>query len=414
MGSQPIERQAVGNVSLNDVDIFDMPTQQVINDDVYDAPTQLQSSQSDDIYDAATQRQPDTNDIFDAPTQRLNVRNESESPEPELSNGIPSVPRHVRAFESQLSPVLTPEWSMAKLIPKESKKVEEKSISKKEENLKRKQQWIFNMSDDESDKDDDDLDFDLTPNRQDDSFRHSMLGSSTESKSANRKSDPRTQNNPKTVDHEKSAELGKRDPDNKTPISKNDAKPAKRLRSLSIVLSRDEVNEYLKSDNQMSAPSNLVEKPKRKTETTPKETSIPTNDGKSKKKTETAVKGGSGTKKGSMANKTPQAVPVTRNLRTKINNSPVEKDNKNSLKRKNDDIDTEDNKKPPRKRATKATNSMVSESKITKKDTQKKEEKTKDPVKETKKTKPKVDKTPKAAPVLREVRFIYTITKFII
>lgn len=415
MATQPIER--------HDEDIFDVQTQRIINDDVYDAATQLLPGQNDDIYDAATQLQPDTNDIFDALTQRLTVRNGSEEPVAEPSSGIPSSSSRIRAFESQLSPVMTPEWSMAKLIPKEPTNDTDKSISKKEENLKRKQQWIFNVSDDEGDNDDDDLDFDLTPNRQNDSVRRSMFNSSTESKSANRKSDPKPQNNSKTVDRKKPAEsLGKREPDNEAPISNNVSKPAKRTRALSIVLSRNEVSEYFKSDNQMSVSSNLVENSKQKAKTTPKETSTPKNDGKSKKKTELNVKGGSATKTVPKVNKTaPKEVPVTRNLRTKKNiNSPVGKDVKNTLKRKSDDIDADENQKQPRKRATKATESMVpwkfrtfqSESKKTIKDAQKKEEKTKQPAKETKMSKPKVDKTPKVAPVLREVRFIHTIIHF--
>lgn len=430
IATQPIERQAVGDVSLNEEDIFDQLTQQVVNDDVYDAATQLQPGQNDDIYDAATQPQPNTNDIFDAPTQRLNVRNESESPESESSSGIPTGSRPVRAFESQFSPVMTPEWSIAKLIPKQPTDVSEKSISKKEENLKRKHQWLFNTSDDtdEGDNDDDDLDFDLTPNRQNDSVRRSMLDSSTESKSATRKSDPEPHKNSETVDREKPAEaLGKRKPDNEAPISNNISKPAKRTRALSIVLCRNEIAEYLKSENQTPVSSNLVAKSERRPEITPEVTSTPKNAEKSKKKTGMVLKGSSGPEIEVKASKTPQTtpknVPVTRNLRTKDNNnSPVGMNNKNTLKRKSDDIDTDENQKQPRKRATRATESTVpwkfrahqTESKVTKKDTQKKEEKTKEPAKGTTKSKPKIDKPPKAAPVLREVRFIYTVTKFII
>lgn len=416
--------QPIGNVSFNDDDIFDIPTQRVVNDDVYDAATQLQPSQNDGIYDAATQLQPDTNDIFDAPTQRLNVQNGSESPDPKSSIGIRSGSLRVRAFDSQLSPVKTPEWSMAKLLPKEPINVAKKSVSKKEENLKRKQQWIFNTSDNEDDNegddDDDDLDFDLTPNR------HSMLNSSTESKPATLKSDPKPQNNPKSVDREKPAEsLGERKPENEAPISNNISKPAKRTRSLSIVVSRDEVSEYLKSDKQMSVSSNLVAKSKRKPQTIPQDTSTPKNNGKSKKKTETAVKEGSGTKTEPNANKTSQTtlkdVPVTRNLRTKNNNnSLIGKDNKNTLKRKSDDSYTDENQKQPRKRVTKATETMIpskfrdyqTESKITKNDIPMKEEKTKVPGKKTIKSNPKINKPPNAASVVREVRFIYTITKF--
>lgn len=427
MATQPIGRQANGNVSLNDEDIFDMPTQRIENNDIYDAATQLQPINSDDVYEAATQPQSEMNDVFDAPTQRLNVqRNEKKSPEPEPSSGIRLGPPPGVAFESQLSPVQTPPWSLAKLIPKEPAKKPEKPISKKEANLTRKQQWLFNMSDDEEDddNDNDDLEFDLTP-RKNDSVRFSMLDSSTESKSVAVESSPKPQVTPETVHTEKPKPLSKRKPDNEVLT------PAKRTRSLSIVLSREEVCEYLVKgsdvDSQQSVSSKLVRKSKRKAEKTQEESSTPNGDGQSKSKTETTLKRVSGKKPEPKANKIPQTtlneIPVTRNLRTKNNNkSPVGKADKTALKRKSSEIDADENQKQSRKRTTKVTTvaqipskfrAFHTESKATKKDNnQRKEEKTKEPAKDTKTIKPKMVKPPKAAPVVREVRFIHTLATY--
>lgn len=266
MATQPFQAPAAASniqtnpTTGNDDDIFEMATQRMNNDD---------------IYEAATQAQP--NDIFDAPTQRLPVRNVSKSPE---LNGMTLAQRRI-AVQSQCSQALTPEWSLAKLIPIEPVKAPTRNITDREKKLIKKQKWLFNNSDEsEDDDDDDDLQFDLTPTKRNPPVRLSlMVKNGPKPKLIDDADDvlqsnediPKIKSIPKSNGYEgvlKPKDEQKRKRVDTKEMSKVDA-PAKRTRSLSIVLSRVDVDEHLKetakkrSANKSSKP--IEEPPKKET-----------------------------------------------------------------------------------------------------------------------------------------------------
>lgn len=264
MATQPVKQPSISTVRTaplrgNDNDLNEMASSDVSNDDIYEAATQLQSH---------------TIDIFDAPTQRIQIRNRSNSPERQPS-GKP-VNRRLIALDSQFTqPPQTPDWSVAKQIPSEKAKEPEKIVSQKRNALRAKQKWLFGGSSDEEDNNDgddddnnddvdDDLEFDLTPPPQQETARRSLMKS----------------NGGETSKMDKIASVLKTKETNKPLAPIKESLPAKRTRSLSIVLSRREVFEHL-NEKSVSPKDRSI-----KNETDIKEKS-PKTDAKNSTKTDT-------------------------------------------------------------------------------------------------------------------------------